>query len=100
MAAKVQIYGAGWCSFSRGFQNYLQSRQIPFEFYDVEQDPAAERAARQMNGGVLKFPMLVIGEHLQGPWKPEDGGKVMKNPRLGELEAALGEAGLLKPHGY
>lgn len=97
MAAKVQIYGASWCSFSRGFRNYLQSREIPFEFFDVEKDPGAEEAARLMNGGALKFPMVVIGENLQGPWKPEDGGKVMKNPRLGELEAALGEAGFLQP---
>ncbi|HEU4740190.1 MAG TPA: glutaredoxin domain-containing protein [Meiothermus sp.] len=97
MAARIQIYGTGWCSFSRGFQSYLQSLRIPFEFFDVEKDPSAEEAARLMNGGALKFPMVVIGENLQGPWKPEDGGKVMKNPRLGELEAALSEAGLLRP---
>ncbi|MCL6569692.1 MAG: glutaredoxin family protein [Deinococcota bacterium] len=97
MAARVQIYGTGWCSFSRGFQNYLRSLHIPFEFFDIEKDPAAEEAARLMNGGALKFPMVVVGENLQGPWKPQDGGKVMKNPLLDDLEAALRGAGLLRP---
>ncbi|PZA07582.1 MULTISPECIES: glutaredoxin domain-containing protein [unclassified Meiothermus] len=88
MAARVQIYGTGWCSFSRGFQNYLRSLHIPFEFFDVEKDPAAEEAARLMNGGALKFPMVVVGE-LEGHWKPGDDARTLKNPRLAELQEAL-----------
>jgi len=92
MKAKVQIYGAQWCPLSLGFRKYLEQSSIPFELLDVEKDPEAQAADRAMNGGKLKFPMLVVGE-VGSYWKLGDNAVVLKNPRLAELQAALGQYG-------
>jgi mycoredoxin len=89
----VQIYGAQWCPLTLGLRRYLTENSIPFELLDVEKDPQAEAANRAMNGGKLKFPMVVIG-NLGGYWKPGDDATVLKNPRLAELKGALGHYGL------
>ena len=91
---KVQIYGADWCPLSLGFRKYLQSQNIAFEWLSVEQDPGAEAAAKAMNGGKLKFPMVVIGE-VGNYWQAADRAAVLKNPKLAELTAALEEFGLV-----
>jgi len=93
--AKVQIYGADWCPLTLGFRKYLGVNQIPFELLDVEKDPQAEEADKAMNSGKLKFPMVVVGQ-VEGYWKPGDNAAVLKNPRLAELEAALGRYGFKK----
>lgn len=86
--AKIQIYGAQWCPLTLGLRRYLVENAIPFELMDVEKDPQAEAADRTMNGGKLKFPMVVIG-NLGGYWKPSDDAAVLKNPRVAELKGAL-----------
>jgi glutaredoxin len=91
----VQIYGAQWCPLSLGFRKYLEQNKIPFEFLDVEKDPRAEAADKAMNDGKLKFPM-VVGE-VAGYWKPGDKAAVLKNPKLAELQAALGQYGFSEP---
>ncbi|MCX7783389.1 MAG: hypothetical protein N2318_07050 [Meiothermus sp.] len=93
--ATVQVYGANWCPLTLGFRKYLGLQQIPYHFFDVETDAQAAQVVRAMNGGQLKFPMVVVGE-LVGYWKPEDPSVVLKNPRLAELEAALWQFGLTK----
>ncbi|MER3555733.1 MAG: hypothetical protein C4331_15715 [Meiothermus sp.] len=87
--AKVQIYGADWCPLTLGFRKYFTTNEIPYELLDVEKDPQAEASDRAMNGGKLKFPMVVIGQ-VEGYWKPGDDAAVLKNPKLAELNGALG----------
>lgn len=86
--AKVQIYGTDWCPLSLGLRKYFLSTQTPFDWLDVEQDPKAEAAAKAMNQGKIKFPMVVVGE-VGDYWEPGDRAEVLKNPRLAELNAAL-----------
>ena len=89
---KVQIYATDWCPLSLGFRKYFLNTGIPFEMLDVEKAPQAEAAAKAMNGGKLKFPMVVIGE-VGDYWQPEAPATVLKNPRLAELNAALEQHG-------
>lgn len=91
--ANIQLYGTDWCTFSRGFRRYFEQRDLSYRFFDVEQDPLAAEAARAMNGGKLKFPMVVVGE-VAGYWQPGLNATVLKNPRLPELQLALQQAGL------
>jgi len=90
---KIQVYGASWCPLTLGLSKYLRENALPFELLDVERDPQAEAADRRMNGGTLKFPMVVIGQ-LEGYWQPGDDAAVLKNPRLAELREALERYGL------
>lgn len=92
-ALKVQIYGTEWCPLTLGFRKYLQLQGVAFELLNVEQDPGAEAASKAMNGGKLKFPMVVIGE-VGRYWQSGDKAAVLKNPKLAELTAALEEYGL------
>lgn len=93
--ARVQVYGADWCPLTLGFRKYFALQQIPYQFFDVETDTQAAQAVQAMNGGRLKFPMVVVGE-VEGYWNPQDPVVVLKNPRLAELEAALRQLGLAK----
>ena len=77
------VYGADWCGLTRGFRNYLDTLGVDFRYLNVEKDPFAAEAVRAMNGGKLKFPMVVVGPFT------------MKNPSLRELNTALDSAGLL-----
>src|SRR5512145_366367 len=77
------VYGADWCGLTRGFRNYLDTLGIDYQYLNVESDAFAAEAVRTMNGGKLKFPMIVVGVH------------VMKNPPLRELNAALDATDLL-----
>ena len=92
---RVQVYGADWCPLTLGFRKYFSLQQMPYDFFDVEADAQAAQVVQIMNGGKLKFPMVVVGE-VFGYWKPEDPAVVLKNPRLAELEAALSQFGFAK----
>lgn len=81
--APVQVYGADWCPLTGGFRGYLKQVGVPYDYHDIENDSRAEEAVRAMNGGEVKFPMVVVGEH------------VMKNPPIEELNGALRASSLL-----
>ena len=45
--SKIKLYGAEWCSKTSMIRNYLQSRWIEFDYFDVESDEeAAEELAK------------------------------------------------------
>lgn len=85
---KVQVYGAEWCPLTLGFRKYLTQQAIPFELLDVEKNAEAEAADKAMNGGKIKFPMVVVGA-VGRYWRPGDDALVLKNPKLAELTEAL-----------
>jgi mycoredoxin len=90
---QIQVYGAQWCPLTLGFRKYFIAQQIPFAFFDTEADPAATQAAKAMNQGKLKFPMVVVGR-FAGYWSEGADAQVLKNPKLLELRAALKAYGI------
>ena len=76
---KPRLYGTQWCTKSSGIRNYLQSRWIDFDFFDVEKDESAAAEVRAMYDGKLKFPTLVIGE------------KRFKNPSIADIKPFVDE---------
>jgi mycoredoxin len=56
---------------------------IRYDYFNVEKDPDAEQAVKGMNGGKIKFPMVVVSE------------KKLKNPSIQDLNIALHAYGLL-----
>ena len=79
---QVHLYGTDWCPLTGGFRGYLNRHSIPYDYHNIEQDPQAEEAVKAMNGGKIKFPMVVVGD------------QALKNPPIDELEKALHEAGV------
>ena len=82
-SVRPKVYGADWCALTSGFRTYLDRKDIPHDYYDVEKDEAAADAVRAIYGGKLKFPTVVVGD------------REMKNPTLDELDDALASVGLL-----
>ncbi|MEM9663300.1 MAG: cation:proton antiporter [Bacteroidota bacterium] len=76
-APRVEVYGADWCVLTGGFRAYLRRKEVPHVYFNIEDDPAAEERVRRWNDGELKFPMVVVGDH------------VMKNPKIDVLDEAL-----------
>jgi len=74
---RVAVYGTDWCGFTRALRDRLEALGVPYTYHDLEADPDAERAVREVNGGKRKFPTVVVGE------------EVMNNPPPEVLEAAL-----------
>ncbi|MCU0656493.1 MAG: glutaredoxin family protein [Polyangiaceae bacterium] len=46
----VTIYGADWCGPCKRLQQALRDQQIPFDYIDIDQNPAAHDRARQATG--------------------------------------------------
>ena len=70
---KVKLYGAEGCHKTRYYQLLLTSRNLPFEFLDVE---ANENHAEELRGlyenRKLNFPTITIGtKKLRNPTKEE-----------------------------
>lgn len=74
---KLKLYGTAWCLKSANLRNYLQSKWIEFEDFDVESDEAAAEDVKKLYDGQLKFPTLTYGEEF------------LKNPSIPELEKFL-----------
>lgn len=77
MKTRPKLYGSEWCPKTSGFRNYFQREWIDFEYFDLENNDKAKEEVLAMNGGKLKFPMVVIGESK------------MVNPSIPELKDAL-----------
>ena len=82
MSVKPKLYGADWCPKTSGFRNFFQSEWIDFEFVDIDNDPAGMEEVKAMNGGKVKFPMVVVGNDQ------------LKNPPIEKLRESLKKAGL------
>ena len=75
----VKLFGAEWCAKTSNLRNYLQSRWIDFDYYDVESDEKAADELRALFNGKLKFPTVTIDE------------VVLKNPSISELRNEMGD---------
>jgi glutaredoxin 3 len=47
---KVTIYGAEWCAFCHTARNYLEGRQVDFNYIDVDKDPVKGMEAVAKSG--------------------------------------------------
>lgn len=82
MEAKLELYGTNWCMKSANLRNYMQSKWIEFDDYNVEEDQDAEQRVRDLYDGKLKFPTLKLGDEF------------LKNPSISELNDFLERKGL------
>lgn len=66
--AAIRVYGADWCRDCRRTKKQLTELAVPFEYIDVEHDPAATERAREISGRT-NIPVVVYpdGTHHVEP---------------------------------
>ncbi len=74
---KLQLYGTHWCPKSAALRNYLQSKWIEFDDFNVETSTQAEAKVRTLYDGKLKFPTIMVGNDF------------IKNPSISQLNEFL-----------
>lgn len=77
--AEVTVYGAPWCPDCRRSKQFLGEMRVPYEWIDIDQDPAGAEAVREKNNGKQIIPTIVF----------EDGSFLVE-PGNDELAAKLG----------
>ena len=71
--ADVRVYGAPWCPDCRRSKRFLGEMRIPYDWIDIDQDPAAAQVVRGMNNGKQTIPTIVFedGSFLVEPGNDE-----------------------------
>src|SRR5436853_310816 len=75
----ITIYGAYWCPDCRRSKQFLGEHQIPYNWVDIEQDPAAEQFVTEKNHGKRIIPTIVFAD-----------GSFLVEPSNADLAAKIG----------
>lgn len=75
----IIVYGAHWCPDCRQSKQFLGEHQIPYDWIDIEEDPAGEAFVIQANQGKRIIPTIVFAD-----------GSILVEPSNAELAAKLG----------
>jgi len=69
---KIQLYGTDWCPKSAVLRNYMQSKWIEFDDFNVETNMEANGKVRALYQGQLKFPTIMFGsDFIKNPTIPQ-----------------------------
>lgn len=79
----VKIYGADWCEDTQATRRHLEALHIPYDYHDVDAEPAAKQWVRDHNAGKQKTPTLDIR------------GAILSVPENDQLDCTLREKGLI-----
>jgi thioredoxin reductase (NADPH) len=77
--AELRVYGAPWCPDCRTSKQFLGEQRIPYDWFDIDQDPDAARFVREKNGGKQIIPTIVFPD-----------GSFLTEPSNAELARKLG----------
>ncbi|MGE5139329.1 MAG: glutaredoxin family protein [Rudaea sp.] len=79
---QVTVYGTEWCAMTQMVRRYLDRLAVPYEYRDIERDPAALSQVEWWSGGYASHPTVQIG------------GDILIEPTIDELNDALLENGV------
>jgi mycoredoxin len=79
MSGRLTMYTTTWCGYCVRLKQGLSRAGVDFDEINIETDPEAERFVLDANGGMATVPTLKLPD-----------GKVLTNPPLPELLAAIG----------
>ena len=74
----VKIYATTWCGDCRMAKHVLDSREIAYEYIDIDLAPEAAELVQRINGGFRSVPTILFPD-----------GRVLVEPTRIELEEAL-----------
>ncbi len=86
---EITIYGAYWCPDCRRAKQFLGEHQIPYQWVDIEQEPAGELHVLEVNHGKRIIPTIEFAD-----------GAVLVEPSNAELAAKLGLKTTARRHHY
>ena len=71
--ADVKVYGAPWCPDCRRSKRFLGEMRVPYDWIDIDQDPAAAQVVREKNNGKQTIPTIIFedGSFLVEPGNDE-----------------------------
>ena len=75
---QITLYGTVWCSSTWFARNFLDERQIPYQWIDIDQDPQAAAYVEEVNRGYRSVPTIVFPD-----------GSILVEPSQSELEHEL-----------
>jgi thioredoxin reductase (NADPH) len=76
---ELKVYGAPWCPDCRTSKQFLGEQRIPYDWFDIDQDPEAARYVRGLNDGKQIIPTIVFPD-----------GSFLTEPSNAELAQKLG----------
>lgn len=56
----IKVYGANWCSDCVSTKNFLNSKEIKFEYIDITDNLQAIAVVEKINKGKRVIPTLII----------------------------------------
>ncbi len=74
----IKVYATAWCGDCRMAKHVLDSREIAYEYIDIDLTPEAAALVQQLNGGFRTVPTILFPD-----------GRVLVEPTRVELEEAL-----------
>ena len=74
----IKIYATTWCGDCRMAKHVLDSREIAYEYIDIDLAPEAAELVQRINGGFRSVPSILFPD-----------GRVLVEPTRIELEEAL-----------
>jgi glutaredoxin len=79
----IKVYGTNWCEDTEATRHHLDALGVPYQYIDIEQDPAATAWVKQQNHGKQQTPTVDIQ------------GTILIEPSDQDLEQALRGRGLI-----
>jgi thioredoxin reductase (NADPH) len=75
---QIKVYGASWCGDCRRSKRFLGEQRIPYEWHDIEEEPAYLEVVQGYNDGNNVIPTIVFpdGSHLSEPTNEELADKL------------------------
>jgi len=67
--ADLKVYGAPWCPDCRRSKKFLAEHRVPYDWIDIDQDPAGLRFVEDLQHGGRTIPTIIFrdGSHLLEP---------------------------------
>jgi thioredoxin reductase (NADPH) len=75
----IVMYGAPWCPDCKRAKQFLNEQRVPYEWHDIDEDPAAREQVEQINSGKQIIPTILFPD-----------GSILVEPSNAELATKLG----------
>jgi glutaredoxin len=79
----ILVLGRDTCEDTTRSRAHLTSRDVPFDYHRVDEDPAADAHIRSLNAGEWRTPTILYGD-------PAAPFRILREPSNDELDDALG----------
>jgi glutaredoxin 3 len=79
VVARIQMYTTRWCGYCVRAKALLDSRQLPYEEINLDEDPAFRQTVHDLTGGWTVPQILIDGQPIGGYtelWRLDRDGRL------------------------